>query len=185
MVEPRLKETHENMAKAVEATKRDLRAIRTGRANPAILDSIRVDYYGTQTPLNQMATIGVPEPRMVVIQPWDRTAVEAIVKAIQSSDLGITPSSDGVVIRLPFPPLTEDRRKELVKVAHRLAEEGKVSIRNVRRDANEMLKEDAKSGDISEDERDRLMEVVQKMTDEQSAQIDGLLEEKIADISEV
>jgi ribosome recycling factor len=185
MVEPKLKETHENMVKAVEATKRDLRAIRTGRANPAILDSIRVDYYGTQTPLNQMATIGVPEPRMVVIQPWDRTAVEAIVKAIQASDLGITPSTDGVVIRLPFPPLTEDRRKELVKVAHRLAEEGKVSIRNVRRDANEALKEDAKSGDISEDERDRLMEVVQKMTDEQSATIDELLQEKISDISEV
>ena len=185
MVEPRLKETHENMVKAVEATKRDLRAIRTGRANPAILDSIRVDYYGTQTHLNQMATIGVPEPRMVVIQPWDRTAVEAIVKAIQSSDLGITPSSDGVVIRLPFPPLTEDRRKELVKVAHRLAEEGKVSIRNVRRDANELLKSAAKKGDISEDERDRLTDVVQKMTDEHAAKIDTLLEEKIADISEV
>jgi len=185
MVEPRLRETHENMEKAVEATKRDLRAIRTGRANPAILDSIRVDYYGSQTPLNQMATIGVPEPRMVVVQPWDRTAVEAIVKAIQSSDLGITPSTDGVVIRLPFPPLTEDRRKELVKVAHRLSEEGKVSIRNVRRDANEALKEAAKDGDISEDERDRLLDVVQKMTDEESAKIDGLLEEKIADISEV
>ncbi|OGD78573.1 MAG: ribosome recycling factor [Candidatus Coatesbacteria bacterium RBG_13_66_14] len=185
MVEPRLKETQENMVKAVEATRRDLRAIRTGRANPAILDSIRVDYYGSQTPLNQMATIGVPEPRMVVIQPWDRTAVEAIVKAIQSSDLGITPSSDGVVIRLPFPPLTEDRRKELVKVAHRLAEEGKVSIRNVRRDANEALKSAAKKSDISEDERDRLEDVVQKMTDEQSAKIDTLLAEKIADISEV
>ncbi|MCX7021272.1 MAG: ribosome recycling factor [bacterium] len=185
MVEPRLKETHENMVKAVEATKRDLRAIRTGRANPAILDSIRVDYYGTQTPLNQMATIGVPEPRMVVVQPWDRTAVEAIVKAIQSSDLGITPSSDGVVIRLPFPPLTEDRRKELVKVAHRLAEEGKVSIRNVRRDVNELLKSAAKKGDISEDERDRLIDVVQKMTDEHAAKIDTLLAEKIADISEV
>jgi len=185
MVEPRLKETQENMVKAVEATRRDLRAIRTGRANPAILDSIRVDYYGTQTPLNQMATIGVPEPRMVVIQPWDRTAVEAIAKAIQSSDLGITPSSDGVVIRLPFPPLTEDRRKELVKVAHRLAEEGKVSIRNVRRDANEMLKATAKKGDISEDERDRLTDVVQKMTDEHSSKIDTLLAEKISDISEV
>ncbi|HUT98384.1 MAG TPA: ribosome recycling factor [bacterium] len=185
MTEPHLIETQKNMVKAVEATKRDLRAIRTGRANPAILDSIRVDYYGTQTPLNQMATIGVPEPRMVVVQPWDRTAVEAIVKAIQSSDLGITPSSDGVVIRLPFPPLTEDRRKELAKVAHRLAEEGKVSIRNVRRDANEMLKNAEKKSDISEDERDRLVDVVQKMTDEQSAKIDSLLEEKIADISEV
>jgi ribosome recycling factor len=185
MTEPRLRETGEHMEKAVEATRRDLRAIRTGRANPAILDSIRVDYYGTQTPLNQMATIAVPEPRMVVVQPWDRTAVEAIVKAIQASDLGITPSTDGVVIRLPFPPLTEDRRKELVKVAHRLAEEGKVSIRNVRRDANEVLKEAAKTGDISEDERDRLLDVVQKMTDEHSEEIDGLLEEKIADISEV
>jgi ribosome recycling factor len=185
MIDPKLRETRESMEKAVEATRRDLRAIRTGRANPAILDSVRVDYYGTQTPLNQMATIGVPEPRMIVVQPWDRSAVEAIVKALQSSDLGITPSTDGVVIRLPFPPLTEDRRKELVKVAHRLAEEGKVSIRNVRRDANEMLKEYAKSGEVSEDERDRLMDVVQKMTDEHSEEIDNQVEEKVKEIMEV
>ncbi len=185
MIDPKLKETDENMRKAVEATLRDLRAIRTGRANPAILDSLRVDYYGSQTPINQMATIGVPEPRMIVVQPWDKTAIDAIVKAIQSSDLGITPSTDGVVIRLPFPPLTEDRRRDLVKVAHRLAEEGKVSIRNVRRDANEMLKDAAKSGDISEDERDRLMDVVQDMTDEHTTQIDELVESKVKEIMEV
>ncbi len=185
MIDPKLKETDENMHKAVEATQRDLRAIRTGRANPAILDSLRVDYYGSQTPINQMATIGVPEPRMIVVQPWDKTAIDAIVKAIQSSDLGITPSTDGVVIRLPFPALTEDRRKDLLKVAHRLAEEGKVSIRNVRRDANEMLKGAAKDGDMSEDERDRLMDVVQDMTDEHTEEIDELVEEKVKEIMEI
>lgn len=185
MIDPKLKETDENMRKAVEATRRDLRAIRTGRANPAILDSLRVDYYGSQTPINQMATIGVPEPRMIVVQPWDKTAIDAIMKAIQSSDLGITPSTDGVVIRLPFPPLTEDRRGDLVKVAHRLAEEGKVSIRNVRRDANEMLKGTAKDGDMSEDERDRLMDVVQDLTDKHTTRIDELVEEKVKEIMEI
>lgn len=185
MNEPLLVEYKEKMDKAVEATQRDLRAIRTGRANPAILDGLRVDYYGNPTPINQMATISVPEPRMIMIQPWDKNAIENIVKAIQQSDLGITPNADGVVIRLPFPKLTEDRRKELVKVAKSLAEEGKVSLRNVRRDANEMLKKAAKKGDLSEDESKRLQDVVQDYTDDHSNNIDKIVDGKIEEIMEV
>ena len=164
MAEPQLKECKGKMDKAVDATQRDLRAIRTGRANPAILDGIRVDYYGNPTPINQMATISVPEPRMIMIQPWDKSAIDNINRALQSSDLGITPNSDGVVIRLPFPKLTEDRRKELVKVAKGLSEEGKVSLRNIRREANEMLKKLEKKGDISEDESKRLQDIVQDLS---------------------
>jgi ribosome recycling factor len=185
MAEPRLKEFKSRMDKAVEATQRDLRAIRTGRANPAILDGIRVDYYGNPTPINQMATISVPEPRMIMIQPWDKSAIENITRALQSSDLGITPNSDGVVIRLPFPKLTEDRRKELVKVAKSLSEEGKVSLRNIRRDANEMLKKMEKKGELSEDESKRLQDVVQDYTDKHSANIDKLVEEKVDEIMDV
>ncbi len=185
MAEPQLKDTKVKMDKAVESTQRDLRAIRTGRANPAILDSIRVDYYGAQTLVNQMATISVPEPRLIVIQPWDKSAIENISKALQASDLGITPASDGVVIRLPFPALTEERRKELVKVAHRLAEEGKVSIRNIRRDANDTLKKAAKKGDMSEDESERLLGVVQDYTDDHTKEIDQHVEDKVSEIMEV
>jgi len=185
MAEPQLKECKGKMDKAVDATQRDLRAIRTGRANPAILDGIRVDYYGNPTPINQMATISVPEPRMIMIQPWDKSAIDNINRALQSSDLGITPNSDGVVIRLPFPKLTEDRRKELVKVAKGLSEEGKVSLRNIRREANEMLKKLEKKGDISEDESKRLQDIVQDYTDEHSKNIEKLVEEKVNEIMEV
>ncbi len=185
MPEPQLKDTKSKMDKAVEATQRDLRAIRTGRANPAILDSIRVDYYGAPTPINQMATISVPEPRLIVIQPWDKSAIENISKALQASDLGITPASDGVVIRLPFPALTEERRKDLVKIAHRLAEEGKVSIRNIRRDANDTLKKAAKKGDMSEDESDRLLGIVQDYTDEHTKEIGQHVDDKVSEIMEV
>lgn len=185
MNEPLLEEYQQKMDKAVEATHRDLRAIRTGRANPAILDSIKVDYYNTPTPLNQMATISVPEPRMIIIQPWDKSAIENIVKSIQQSDLGISPNSDGTVIRLPFPKLTEDRRKELVKVSKSLAEEGKVSLRNIRREANEMLKKAEKSGELSEDESKRLQDIVQNYTDEHSKKLDSFVEDKVGEIMEV
>src|SRR5213596_1241444 len=162
------------MDKSVEAAQHEFATLRTGRATPALLDRIQIDYYGQQTPLKQLATINAPEPRMLTIQPFDPTSVATIERAIQESDLGLTPSNDGKLIRLPIPQLTEERRKELVKVVRGLAEEGRVAVRNVRRDAMKHLKELVDKGDVGADEERRAEDRVQKLTDDHTRQIDDL-----------
>jgi len=152
MIESVYRDSKENMGKVIEALKKELKRVRTGRASLSLLDGIKVDYYGTLTPLSQMATLAVPESRQITIQPWDTTVIKEIEKAVQKSDLGLTPSSDGKIIRIAIPPLTEQRRKELVKVVHKISEEYKVSVRNLRRDANELIKDIKKDGKISEDD---------------------------------
>jgi len=173
------------MDKSVEAAQTEFSTLRTGRASPALLDRVQIDYYGQQTPLKQLATIGAPEPRLLTIQPFDPNSVATIERAIQESDLGLTPSNDGKLIRLPIPQLTEERRKELVKVVRGLAEDGRVAVRNVRRDAMHHLKELVKNGDVGDDDERRAEERVQKLTDEHVAKIDELLKRKEAEIMEV
>jgi len=170
--------------RAHEALKKELAKIRTGRANPAILEGIRVEYYGTQTPLNQCASVMVPEPRLIVVKPWDRSVIKDIEKAILSSDIGLTPSSDGEVVRIPIPPLTEERRRDLVKVARKQAEEHKVSIRNSRRDANEMIKDLQKDGAAPEDECRQATKKVQDLTDQGTGRVDEIVSAKESEILE-
>ena len=177
-------ETRERMGKSIDALDNELKRVRTGRASLNILDGIRVDYYGTQTPLNQMASLSVPESRLIVIQPWDATVIKDIEKALLKSDLGLTPSSDGKLIRLAIPPLTEDRRKELVKVVSKMCEDYKVAVRNIRRDSNEFLKMAKKEGDISEDELFKGQDQVQEITDEFVKRIDDIFTEKEKEILE-
>ncbi len=184
MIESIYQETRESMGKSVEALKNELKRIRTGRASLSILDGIKVDYYGTLTPLNQMATLAVPESRLITIQPWDVSVIKNIEKAILKSDLGLTPSSDGKIIRISIPQLTEDRRKELVKVVHKVCEEYKVSVRNFRRDSNELLKSMKKDGEITEDDAFKSQEQVQKITDEHIQLIDECYQEKEKEILE-
>jgi ribosome recycling factor len=184
MIDDIYQETKESMGKTVEALKRELQRIRTGRASLSILDGIRVDYYGTPTPLNQMATLAVPESRQITIQPWDASVIKDIEKAILKSDLGLTPSNDGKILRISIPPLTEERRKELVKVIHKMCEDHKVTVRNYRRDSNDLLKGLKKDGDISEDEAFRSQEEVQKITDEHIKLIDECYSEKEKEILE-
>src|SRR5437016_10576943 len=176
--------TH-RMNKSVESAQHEFNTLRTGRASAALLDRIQIDYYGTKTPLKQLATINVPEPRMLTIQPFDPGSLKGIEKAIQESDLGLTPSNDGKIIRLPIPQLTEERRKELVKVVRHLAEEGRVAVRNIRRDVMHDLKELVREGDVGDDEERRAEDRLQKMTDEHVAKIDDLLKRKEAEILEV
>jgi len=171
--------------KAIEATRHEFASLRTGRASPALLEQIRVDYYGASTPINQLATVTVPEPRLLVITPWDKKFVKEVERAILKSELGLVPSSDGTHVRVPIPPLTEERRKELVKVAHRHAEEGRVAVRNIRREAKEMIEELEESGDVSEDDSKRGLEELQKLTDKAIADIDALLAAKDKEIMEV
>ncbi|MFM1650848.1 ribosome recycling factor [Brevibacillus sp. B_LB10_24] len=180
-----LKNAEERMSKAIATLKKDLASLRAGRANPALLDKVVVDYYGTPTPISQLANVNAPEPRLLQIQPWDKSAMKDIEKAIMQSDLGLTPSNDGNVIRIAIPPLTEERRKELVKVASKDGEEAKVAIRNIRRDANDELKKLEKAGTISEDESRRHQETVQKTTDKYIADVDKLVKDKEKDILEV
>ncbi len=180
-----LKEMEDRMSKAVATLKKDLATLRAGRATPALLDKIVVDYYGTPTPISQLANISAPEPRLLTIQPWDKSALKDIDKAIMQSDLGLTPTNDGSIIRIAIPPLTEERRKELVKVANKSGEEAKVAIRNIRRDANDELKKLEKSGAISEDESRRYQESVQKATDKYIGEVDKIVKEKEKDILEV
>jgi ribosome recycling factor len=180
-----LKEAEGNMKKTVEVVKKEFASMRAGRATPALLDKIMVNYYGTPTPVNQLANISVPEARLLVIQPWDKTALPEIEKAILKSDLGINPASDGVVIRLAVPQLTRERRVELMKVIKKKAEEGRVAIRNIRRDKNDQLKSQQKEGNISEDELKRKQEDVQKMTDRMIKDIDNLLANKEQEIMQV
>ncbi|MGD2096161.1 MAG: ribosome recycling factor [Desulfobacterales bacterium] len=184
MIDDIYQETTDSMSKSVEALSRELKRVRTGRASLSILDGIKVDYYGTLTPLNQMATLAVPESRLITIQPWDVSVIKDIEKAILKSDLGLTPANDGKLIRISIPPLTEERRKELVKVVHKMAEDYKVSVRNARRDANELIKSLKKDGDISEDDAFKSQEEVQKITDEHIKRIDECCQEKEKEILE-
>jgi ribosome recycling factor len=175
----------QRMDKSVEATHEHFNSVRTGRATPALLDRITIDYYGTPTPLKNLATISAPEPRLLSIQPFDPSSLRQVEKAIMESDLGLTPSSDGKVIRLPIPQLTEERRKELVKLVRHMAEEGRVAVRNVRRDAIKHLEELVKGGDVGDDEERAAEGRVQKLTDEHVAKIDEILKRKEAEIMEV
>jgi ribosome recycling factor len=184
MIESVYQETQDSMAKAIAALNKELKRVRTGRASLSLVDGIKVDYYGTLTPLNQLATLAVPESRLITIQPWDATVIKEIEKGILKSDLGLTPSSDGKIVRIAIPPLTEQRRKELVKVVNKICEEYKVSIRNIRRDANEMIKELKKEGEISEDDAFKSQERIQKITDEHIKMIDQCFKEKEKEILE-
>ena len=173
------------MDKSVEAAQTEFSTLRTGRASPALLDRVQIDYYGQQTPLKQLATIGAPEPRLLTIQPFDPGSVATIERAIQESDLGLTPSNDGKLIRLPIPQLTEERRKELVKVVRNMAEEHRVAVREIRRDAMKHLKELVDNGEVGADDEHRAEGRVQELTDEHTKQIDELLKHKEAEVMEV
>jgi ribosome recycling factor len=185
VIEDLVSDAIQRMDKSVDATHEHFNSVRTGRAAPALLDRIQVDYYGTPTPLKNMATISAPEPRLLSIQPFDPSSLKGVEKAIMESDLGLTPSSDGKVIRLPIPQLTEERRKELVKLVRHMAEEGRVAVRNVRRDAIKHLEELVKGGDVGDDEERAAEGRVQKLTDEHVAKIDEILKRKEAEIMEV
>ncbi len=173
------------MEDVIAATKKTFSGIRTGRANPGLLDRIVVSYYGTPTPLNQMASVSVPEPRLLVITPWDKSSIKDIEKAILMSDLGLMPTNDGSVIRIAIPTLTEERRKDLVRLVRQDAEDHRVAVRNIRRELNEAVKKLEKNGDISEDESRRVQENIQKQTDRFIKEIDELLEAKEKEIMEV
>ncbi|MES0445723.1 MAG: ribosome recycling factor [Desulfobacterales bacterium] len=184
MIESIYQETRNGMGKSIDALKSEFKKIRTGRASLSILDDIRVDYYGTLTPLNQMASLSVPESRLITIQPWDVSVIQDIEKALLKSDLGLTPSNDGKLIRISIPPLTEERRKQLVKLLLKKSEEHKVAVRNIRRDSNDLLKSLKKDGDISEDDAFRAQDQVQKITDEYIKLIDDISKEKEKEILE-
>lgn len=181
----KLSEAESHMQKAVEATQRDFNTIRTGRANVSLLDRVSVEYYGSPTPLKSLATINTPDASTITIQPFDRNSLNLIEKSISLSDIGLTPNNDGQIIRLNIPPLTSDRRKEFAKMAAKLAEEGKVSIRNIRRDAVDSIRKQEKNSEVSEDEARDLQDKIQKMTDKYIAKIDELLAEKEKDITTV
>jgi len=185
MIDEVLDEARAAMDKAVKALKKEMTKIRTGRASVSLLDNVRVEYYGTPTPLSQVATLSAPEPRLLVVQPWEKNLIPAIEKALFKSDLGLTPSSDGQIIRLPVPALTEDRRREMVKIVKRMAEEAKISVRNARRDANETLKMLEKEKEITEDDLKRSEKDVQQLTDEFVSTLDAAVEKKEQEIMEV
>ena len=182
MIDDVFNDAKDRMTKAVEALHRELATIRTGRAHPGLVEHLHVDYYGTPTALNQIASISVPEPRLIVIQPWDRQAMGAIEKAILKSDLSLTPTNDGTVIRLSIPQLTEERRRELAKVVHKKVEEARVEVRNIRRDGHDELRRLQREKLISEDDQYRSQEKLQKLTDDFVQQIDRLGEEKEAEL---
>ena len=184
-MEATIKDAEERMKKSVATLEDEFNSMRTGRASAGLFERIKVNYYGQSTPLNQAATISVPEARLVVIQPWDKSLLNEIEKAIQKSELSVNPNNDGKVIRIQIPPLTEERRKELVKFAKNTAEQAKVAIRNIRRDANDDLKKKMKNSDISEDEEKRGIDDIQKLTDTYIENVGSLLEEKEKEIMEV
>jgi ribosome recycling factor len=185
MIDDVLAETTDKMGKAIGHTQSEFATVRTGRATPALVEKLKVDYYGTEVPLQQLAGFNVPEARLLVIQPYDKNAMKAIEKAIQGSDLGINPSNDGQVIRLTFPQLTEERRKDLVKVVRHKAEEGRVAVRNLRRAARHELEALERDGDISSDELDRAEKELEKVTHEYIAEIDRMLQHKEHELLEV
>ena len=184
-MEKSMQTAEEKMQKAVKALEEDYKTIRTGRASSSLFEKIRVDYYEQKVPLNQLATISVPEARLVIIQPWDRTVLSEIEKAIMKSELSVNPNNDGKVIRIHIPPLTEERRKEFVKVAKNMAEKNRISIRNIRRDTNEEFKKQQKASEITEDESKRAVEEIQKMTDKYISEINTVLEAKEKEILEI
>ena len=185
MIEELLQDARERMTKSVESTRHEFGSVRTGRATPALLDRIMVDYYGAQTPLRQLATISAPEARLLSIQPYDKGSIKAIEKSILESDVGLTPSNDGNLIRLSIPELTEERRKQLVKVVRGIAEEGRVAIRNIRRDVMHDLRELRDAGEAGADDEHRAEGELQRLTDEKVAELDGLLKHKEEEILEV
>lgn len=184
MIQSTYQETGDRMKKTTSSLENELKRVRTGRASLSIFDGIRVDYYGTPTPLAQMASLSIPESRLILIQPWDVSVIKEIEKAILKSDLGLTPSSDGKIIRISIPPLTEERRKEIAKTVRKMCEDHKVAVRNIRRDANELLKGFKKDGDISEDDAFKAQDQVQSMTDEYIKDIDKIYTEKEKEILE-
>jgi ribosome recycling factor len=185
MIEELLQDARERMTKSVESTRHEFGSVRTGRATPALLDRISVDYYGTQTPLKQLATISAPEARLLSIQPYDKGSIKAIEKSILESDVGLTPNNDGNMIRLGIPELTEERRKELVKVVRGIAEEGRIAIRNIRRDVMHDLRELRDAGETGSDDEHRAEGELQKLTDEKVAELDALVKHKEEEILEV
>jgi ribosome recycling factor len=185
LIDELLDDASEHMTKSVEATRGKFGSVRTGRASPALLDRINVDYYGAQTPLKQLATINAPEARLLTVQPYDKSSIKGIEKAILESDIGLTPNNDGQIIRLQVPELTEERRKQLVKVVRNLAEEGRVAIRNIRRDTMHDLRELRDAGEAGSDDEHRAEEALQKLTDEKTKELDALLKSKEEEILEV
>lgn len=185
VLEAQIQQAEDKMKKAVGVAREEFSLVRTGRASPKFVERLEIDYYGTKTPLNAVAGISVPEARLLVITPYDRNAISAIEKAIQGSELGITPSNDGQVIRLSFPPLTEERRKELIKMVHHRAEEGRVAIRNVRRHSKEEMEQLKKDGEVSEDDLRRTERDLQKLTDQHISEVDEMLATKEKELSEV
>jgi ribosome recycling factor len=182
---PSLQKARQRMDGAIEALRREFAGVRTGKASPALLDTIRVEAYGSMVPLNQVGTVSAPEARMLTVQPWDKSLMKATEKALRESDLGLNPSNDGQIIRIPIPPLTEERRKEYVKLLHKLTEEARVAVRNVRRDANDEVKSRQKDEGLSEDDVRREQAEVQKLTDQYIARIEELMKHKEAEIMEV
>ncbi|NNF07519.1 MAG: ribosome recycling factor [Candidatus Eisenbacteria bacterium] len=180
-----LTQYEERMRKGVESYKRDLSNIRAGKANASLLDGITVDYYGTPTPINQVATISVPEARLLVVAPWEKNLLKEIAKSILGSDLDLNPQDDGSVLKIPIPQLNEDRRRDMVKQANKMTEDARIAVRNVRRDANEGLKKAQKAGEISEDDSHRLMDQVQKLHDKFIAEIEDVFKKKEAEVMEV
>ena len=180
-----INKSEESMKKSINFLKEELASIRAGKANPKLVDKIQVSYYGTMTPINQLANISVPEPRSIIIQPWDSSLLKEIERAIQTSDLGINPSNDGKLIRLAIPPLTEERRKDLIKLVKKEVENSKIAIRNIRRDSNEEFKKMEKSGEMTEDDLKRAEEEMQKLTDKYIKLTDDIYKEKEKDILEV
>ena len=185
MIDELLQDARERMGKSVEATREQFGSVRTGRASPGLLDRINVDYYGASTPLKQLATISAPEPRLLTIQPYDKSSIKVIEKSIMESDLGITPSNDGNLIRLGIPELTEERRKDLVKVVHRICEDGRIAIRNIRRDVMHDLRELRDAGEAGSDDEHRAEGELQKLTDAKIAELEQALKNKEAEILEV
>jgi ribosome recycling factor len=185
VIDELLQDASEHMDKSVESTRLKFQSVRTGRASPALLDRISVDYYGSQTPLKQLATISAPEARMITVQPYDKTSIKAIERSIMESDLGLTPNNDGSLVRLVLPELTEERRKQLVKVVRGLTEEGKVALRNIRRDVMHDLKELRDAGEAGADDEHRAEEALQKLTDDKVKELEALLKGKEAEILEV
>ncbi len=175
----------ERMERALEAMRREFAGVRTGKASPALLETVRVEAYGGHMPLNQVGTVSVPEPRLLTVQPWDRSLIKAIEKALQESDLGLNPSNDGSMIRIPIPALTEERRREYVRLLHKMAEEGRVAIRQARKDANDEIKQRQKDGELSEDAARREQDDVQKLTNQYVERVDELLKRKEAEVLEV
>ncbi len=185
MIKTIYQDTKERMDKSVQALEKDMGRVRTGRASLSILDPVKVDYYGTLTPLNQMASIAVPESRLITVQPWDISAIKEVEKGILKANLGLTPASDGKIIRISIPPLTEERRKEIAKKAHQTCEDFKVALRNIRRDSNDELKSLQKDGDISEDDNFKAQKQVQEITDEYIRKIDKIFAAKEKEILEI